>query len=390
MVEFIKINQTRVSYMLLLFRLSIDELLEKINQASTNPIEKHQIDTENIQLSHLKKIDAIFGQGLSFYTNPENLSKRKQASIFFRNSSFNINLNLADKQIVNHIEKDIHHLAAINKLSGKHVNRIVQTYNISDPAEAVAYEIRDKLYPQKTVKADKAFLQILIESFSSYNILVLEFVEAWNKKNKTTLDGFFISPNTLVIKRQQKSFKREIFTLAHELGHYFLNKEEIDKNNLGEENLNAIEKWCDAFAFAFLSGPEIKNQLKKINPSALKHDNKTIRNLSDTYHLSRLALFTNLTSANINIISWQQYREIKEDLNQQFKNKLNQERQQKEKEKLRLKELGITSTGGGTAKPIHSPLEQDIYRHAYFEGVVSEYDLLSRFKVKNIDGLLYE
>ena len=390
MPEFIAINQNRIEYMLSLFCLSMDELLAKINEGGENPIQKSQINTGSIRLSHLKKIDEIFKQGLSFYTDPTNLSQRKQASIFFRKKNFNAEISLGDRQIVNQTEKDIHHLSAINKLSGKRINRIIETYTTNDKAEDVAYQMRSKLYPQEIIKEDKGFLKLLIETLSNYNILVLEFVETWNKKNKTDLDGFFISPNVLVIKRQQIFFKREIFTLAHELGHYLLDEEEIDNNNFANKNPSVIEKWCDTFAFAFLGGAEIKKQLEKINPNNASHDNATISKLSYSHHLSRLALFTNLTPANMNIISWEQYKKIKEGLEEQFKKEQKAEKQKKEAEKLRLKELGIKPQGGGTAKAIHSPLEKDIYRHAYFEGVLSEYDLLSRFKSKDIDKLLYE
>jgi radical SAM superfamily enzyme YgiQ (UPF0313 family) len=43
-------------------------------------------------------------------------------------------------------------------------------------------------------------------------------IETWNKKEKANIDGIYLSPNVIVLKRQ-KSYRRETFTLIHELGH---------------------------------------------------------------------------------------------------------------------------------------------------------------------------
>ena len=69
------------------------------------------------------------------------------------------------------------------------------------------------------------------------NIMVFEFIETWNKKEKANIDGFYLKPNLIVLKRHQ-SFSREIFTLAHELGHYLLDEEEIEEINYSVYNKN--------------------------------------------------------------------------------------------------------------------------------------------------------
>ena len=52
-------------------------------------------------------------------------------------------------------------------------------------------------------------------------LFVFEYIETWNKKEKTNIDGFYLKPNVIVLKHH-KHYKREIFTLAHELGHCLL------------------------------------------------------------------------------------------------------------------------------------------------------------------------
>ncbi|WP_086543530.1 ImmA/IrrE family metallo-endopeptidase [Algoriphagus antarcticus] len=76
-------------------------------------------------------------------------------------------------------------------------------------------------------------------------------------KQKSNIDGFFIKPNVIVLRRNQDYFKWEIFTLAHELGHYILNQEEVESIYFDQLVLGAtskIEAWCYTFAFAFLAG----------------------------------------------------------------------------------------------------------------------------------------
>ena len=48
----------------------------------------------------------------------------------------------------------------------------------------------------------------------------------------------------------------------------------------------------------------------------------------------------------------------------------------------------LYNIGDQVSKIIYSPLEKDIYIHAYYRGVISEYELLSHFKEKNIDKFI--
>ena len=144
----------------------------------------------------------------------------------------------------------------------------------------------------------KEFLKGLISTFAENNILVFEFVETWNKKEKANIDGFFLTPNVIVLKRQQTSFRREIFTLIHELGHYLINEEEIEQldiSNFGNNKLSAIERWCNDFAYHFLAG-EFDEAFENIETADDRNDYHfdLIKNISEKTHLSRIALFTKL------------------------------------------------------------------------------------------------
>ena len=263
------------------------------------------------------------------------------------------------------------------------ITKKLPQFSHNDDSTETAHEMRaafDEENNDSSCKTDRDFLQRLITFLAKQNIFVFEFIETWNKKDKTNLNGFFIAPNYITIKRQQGSLKREIFTLLHELGHCLLNNEEIDSIQFSvNPDLNRTEIWCNQFAFSFLFDHRQHSlaELFLANPS---YDNPEIKKLSQNYHISRLALFTHLASNNN--ISWEKYSELKEELAQNH-------RREKE-EKKRHQELSGRAKGGSAPKPIYSPLEKEAYTLAYLDGVISEYQVLSHFKSKNIDEIIYE
>src|SRR5690606_22961881 len=147
----------------------------------------------------------------------------------------------------------------------------------------------------------KDFLKALIGKLAEKNVLVFEFVETWNKKDTANIEGFFLNPNVIVLKRLQDAMSREIFTLAHELGHYLLNIEEIEKIDfdMTGASLSKVERWCNDFAYYFLVG-EYGDVLDNLETASAKNDYHfdLIGKISMETHLSRLALFTRLLFRN--------------------------------------------------------------------------------------------
>lgn len=349
-----------------------------ISEGLKTPINKEDILTSEIKISHLKRIDKVFNKGLHFYLDPKSPETSKEASIFFRKENFNSELNLGAKKIVNHFEEFKISLSAISKLAELNVGRAFPVYKITDDPTLVAKEIRKQLYPVFTPDL-KSFLKALISKFAEHTILVFEFVETWNKKEKANIDGFFLNPNVIVLKRQQLSFRREIFTLIHELGHFLLNEEEIEKldyESLAQNNLSAIERWCNDFSFSFLAGDyaDFFKGLEKAEPKNDYHF-ELIEGISKHTHLSKIALFTRLLYQNK--ISKINYNKIKTDFDSQFKT-----RQEEIKKNRGLeKERGIKQRGS-SPQPIKSPLLISTIQTAFYEGVLNEYEVCKRLNIK--------
>lgn len=370
-------NISRLKYLLTLYKMSVEDLLAIISEGLKKPIQKENILSPEIDLGHLKRIDKVFNKGLHFYLDPKSPEISNDASIFFRKQKFDIELNIGAKKIVNQFEEFKISLSAIAKLAELNIERTIPVFSVNDNPKDVAQKIRKQLYPEFT-SDKKEFLKGLISKFAEYNILVFEFVETWNKKEKANIDGFFLNPNVIVLKRQQTSFRREIFTLIHELGHFLLNEEEVeqlDYNNLAKTNLSSIEKWCNDFAYYFLVGEYGKflEEIVKADSSNDYHFD-IIEEVSNRTHLSQIALFTRLLFQNK--ISPANYNNIKNDFDERFKARQEEERKQRELEKQR----GI-KPGGATPKPINSPLLISTIQTAFYSGIINEFEVCKKLNI---------
>lgn len=370
-------NIERIKYLLSLYRLSVDEFISMVGVGLSKRITKQEIFSKEIKVSYLKRFDKIFNKGLHFYLDPKAVEESKESSIFFRKQKFNSELNIASKKIVNHFEDFKISLSAISKLADLEINRTIPIYKIDNDPAQVANEVRKILYPQFNPDL-KEFLKALIIKFAEKNILVFEYVEYHNQKEKSNIDGFFLNPNVIVIKRQQISFRREIFTLVHELGHFLINEEEIEKieyYDLAKKDLPHIEKWCNDFAFYFLAG-KYSEVLLKIDKATPYNDYNfsLIESISKNTHLSQIAIFTRLLLQNK--ISQKNYDKIKDDFEERFRRKQEDEKKKRELEK----EQGIAQKGSAP-QPIKSPLLISTIQNAFYEGVISEYEICKQLNI---------
>ncbi len=373
----VKHNIKRIEYLLSLYKMTTGELLLQINMGLKKQIQANDLFGEEIEINHLKRIDKIFNKGLHYYLDENVPVRSDEASIFFRKERFISDLNLEARKVVNRFEELKISLEAISKLVDIRRERLLPIFSTRDDPEDVAHALSKQLYPAFEPNK-RNFLKALIERFAEYNILVFEFIETWNKKVTANIDGFFLHPNVIVLKREQNAFSREIFTLIHELGHYLLNVEEveqIDVLNMARRELSAVERWCNDFAFCFLAG----ERLKEIAGMGIVDDNNDyffdrVSRLSGDTHLSKLAIYTRLLFNGQ--ISQANYNLVRIGLEENFRLKKEEKARQKEIDKM----LGVKSKGSAP-KPINSPLLISTVQIAYYEGVLNESDVC---KVLNI------
>jgi len=370
-------NISRLKYLLTLYKMTVDDLLLAVSEGLKNPLTQTDILSNEINVSHLKRIDKVFNKGLHYYLDPKSPDITKDASIFFRKNKFGTDLNIGAKKIVNQYEEFKISLSAISKLAEINIDRTLPVFSVQDSPKAVAAKIRNDLYPEFN-SSPKEFLRALISKLAEKNILVFEFVETWNKKEKANIDGFYLTPNVIVLKRQQSSFRREIFTLVHELGHYLLNEEEIEEldiSNFANNKLSAIERWCNDFAYYFLAG-EYNTAFEQIEKADGTNDYhfELIKSISKNTHLSQIALFTKLLYENK--INQSSYNNIKSDFDEQYRLRQLELEKQKEIDKQTGKK-----NEGRTPKPMNSPLLVSTIQTAFYEGVINEYDVCKTLNI---------
>ena len=377
--------------MLSLFKMTVGELLSSINKGLKTPITWEDIDSDEIELNYLKRIDKVFNKGLLYYYDPTVPVKDKKVSVFFRKESFTSELNIGARKRVREFEVIKTQISAISIMSHFDMKRVLRTYSLDENPREVAFALRGSLLPEFT-SSKRDYLKSFINKLGKNNILVLEFVDTFNKKEKANIDGFYIGPNAIVLKRNQDALSREIFTLCHELGHYLLDKEDVDELDFAKvtdqsPEISEVEKWCNSFAFFLLLGQENARKLESIALYDYRVDygHDLVASISKETNLSRLAIFTNLFLQHR--MTYADYSNVRDNLHEQYLTRKEKERQEKENRIAAGEKIS-----GRNPKPIQSNLIYDIYNYALNKGVVTEYEYCSALNIKpnDISRVFYE
>jgi Zn-dependent peptidase ImmA (M78 family) len=322
-------------------------------------------------------------------------------SIFFRKDIFNSDLNLESRKKIAEYEELKTEISIMSKQLGIKQERKLGSYTVHDDPKVVAGTVRAEfdriieiLLADKEIKKhndERSYLSNLIAAFEYLNIFVFEFIDRNSFGVKEIkFNGFFTLPNLIAVKRNQKYMKREIFTLAHELGHYLINTEEIDEviESFSEEK--RIEKWCNDFAFHFLLGRNvgIYNSLDRASESN-NYRRYDIKTLSEKTFLSEYAFFTRLRIENR--ISETDYSYIKGQIEASVAAADAERQAQIDMENETAKLTGVKPFRRG-AVPIHSKLFEEIVKLNYFQGNINETQARKYLKVskdKALDEVIY-
>lgn len=378
-MKLITINKERIKYLLSLFKMTAEEFLRAAGKGLKKPLRWEDIYRDSIPLNTLKRVDSVFQKGLIYYVDPETPKMSKDVSVFFRKESFEVNLSFGARLRVREFEDLKTRLNTISKLSDVRLRRRLPTCTLKDNPCEVAYSVRDMVLPAFTIEK-RTFLRNFINKLGEMNVLVFEFVDIKQKKHKANVDGFYLNPNAIVLKRRQESFSREIFTLAHELGHYLLNKEEIeevDVTALTSSEISDVERWCNMFAFHLLIGKELVGKLESVKSFDASNDygHDLVKGISQETNVSRLAIFTNLLVQKK--LTYESYVNIREDLENQWHEKEVRIARKRELER----ESGSVSKGRNP-QPIRADIVKDIYSVALSSGVIGEQEFCKALRIK--------
>lgn len=367
----IEINLERLRYLLRLFGLSEIEFMSMLNSGYKRELSHEEVFTNEIPLPLLKRIDKIFNKGIYYYIDFSPVNHGSHASIFFRKQSFNGQLNLEARKMVDKFETLKNTLDTYNALADVTFERLLPSYTVKDNPRETAKAISE-LLKMRNHKDEKDHLKFLINQLAKLNIYVFEYIETANKKNKSNVEGFFIAPNVIVVKRQQGKLKRELFTLAHELGHCLINVEEVE--NVSDElssGLTEIEKWCNDFAFYLLIGEDaVKLDGLKYANANNDYAHDMIKRISDETHVSMLAIYTRLVIEKK--MTQDDYSLVRGGI-------MANVRRAEEKRKM---ETADGNSVVSSPRPIISNLFRDTMQCALYRGVIDEATFCQQLNVK--------
>ncbi|PKP60073.1 MAG: hypothetical protein CVT88_03975 [Candidatus Altiarchaeales archaeon HGW-Altiarchaeales-1] len=409
------VNPSRLNYSLDLYKLSKNDLIKLLNSdrkrnvLTLEKLNKILNREESVNKSFLNKFARIFGTGLTWLLSKRELPERKTSSIFFRKDSFNSYLNLESKKRIAYYEELKSELEILCKQIDFKPKMVFGDYKLSDNPENAAKDLRKKfddaekqLFNKKYISkanSDRDYLINLIRVLEHFNLFVFEFTDRNRKPEKIIkFDGFFMLPHIIVLKRQQKYIRREIWTLLHEFAHYLLKIEEIDENTEITNSGAHVEKWCNHFTYSFLINGFEREFSGLIYAS--KGNNYYKSEIGELYkktHLSEFALYTRLKTENK--ISESDYNQIKEEITENIRKKEEKEKiKTREKEKIKPEEKKSSSMQLGKdvfiagPKEIRSKLFEEIIKINFFKGNMDENQLRQYLGIKpeqDIDNEIY-
>ncbi|MCK5320566.1 ImmA/IrrE family metallo-endopeptidase [Candidatus Parcubacteria bacterium] len=407
-IEF-KINPSRLNYLLDLYKLSKKDFLSLLNQkikrniVSLKKLNRILNQEELVGEMLLKRIDKIFEKGITWYVTTRNIADVKKSSIFFRKDTFNSEIKFESIKVVHKYEE----LSADIQNLGNYINFLpikkIKKYKTSDDSIVAASEvyeivssiendlIKKNIINKTKLSDDRSYLKNLIRILEQLDIFVFEHIEMPRKKERVNFNGFFICPNTIVIKKQGY-VRREIFTLLHEFAHYILEQEEID--DLTEERINhkknKIEQWCNTFSFFFLLNNK-KSDFEKLSQASRKNDfhRKKINDLYNDTFLSYSAFYTRLLIDKK--IMRRDYDKIMYEISKAMK-----KAREDKRNKFKIENEKRIAMGKNPAFPVFKPIESYLFKELvkinYFEGNINENSLREYLKIKpekNIQDVIY-
>ena len=268
-----QLNMERINFLIKFYRITREEFLRIANDEISeekNKLEFKHFERE-IKLSTIKKIDKVFKKGLAWYVDEEPLEKSSQSSVFYRKNDFNSEIKLEDIRVANEFEEKKILTQILCRNIDYDIKRKIRRFTTQDDPESAVKEVIKNIEGKnwgdtKQEGKDKEYLKNLCEQLENFGVFVFEYLEHHNKKERVNFNGFYLR-DAIIIKRQG-NLRREIFTLLHEFAHFLLDEEEIDQEleiTRGKK-LKKTEKWCNDFAFEFLTHKQ-KTKIAKLNPN---------------------------------------------------------------------------------------------------------------------------
>ena len=282
----------RVRYIAKLYGLSNEGLCAMLNQglAAEDQLTVPKLFAGEVNSIQLDRLVEVSGKHWGFWAMPFPATGHHYSSILYRKHRFNRDLTHQDRMLVVREEDNAIRLIDTCEDLRLRLRRKLPRFNARQKASLAAYKTRDLLGVGAEYASPRVFLEDMVAKLSEQNIVINEHIDPKDKHGRTNLAGFFIKTRTIVFKRHRHRY-RELFTLAHELGHYMLGDEDIDVSLSLDGNLKREERWCNEFAFHFILGSERVQELDALTDKQMHDALGTIAMFAERHHISSLAIY---------------------------------------------------------------------------------------------------
>ena len=174
--------------------------------------------------------------------------------------------------------------------------KLTLSYDPVRAAEHLRVEFEFDEVRQKRFKTVYEVLNYLRDKLESRNLLVFQFsMSVEDARGFTLVDD---TPGVIVVSSKDQ-IEARVFSLLHELGHVLVNASGVSLTDIGymPRKGNAVEKWCNDFASAFLFPPDVAN---RVFASVKNHltETPTLSRISGTYKVSKALLLYRMSRTN--------------------------------------------------------------------------------------------
>ncbi len=245
--------------------------------------------------------------------------------------------------IIREIQQKQAWISEVNEDNNEEIIPFVGKYSQHNNPGDIAKNIIDTLGIEPTNYESNNPILEWIDKAESNGIFIsrTSFIHSKLKLDSEELQGFAIADKyaPFIFINSEDWDAPQLFTLVHELAHIWINKtgisNEIEPIIKDKEKYNPIELFCNEVAANALMPVEYINQLDRNN----FNNAKNVFKVAKEFGVSSFALL--VRALNLNLISIDTYKKLKDQAVIEFKEFLRREEERKEKQKEKSKDSPI-------------------------------------------------
>lgn len=242
---------------------------------------------ENIPTwNQLKKMSNYYETSIFVLTGIKKIKRNRQINDF-RQLDYHKDLSLNTKKYLNLLLQRQSYLSNFLKKEKAKKNALVSCAEKTNSPIALAEIIRNRLNYQHPFPRKNNHLEHLISLIEEQGVFVMKTLSYW-KIEVADMRGMYLkddyAPIIALNRRDAKS--AQLFTLAHEIAHLFINSEAISNIDFRDSTSNEDEIFCNKVAANLL--------LPKSYFSQDHYSLRDIEDIANKYEVSRLFVFYRL------------------------------------------------------------------------------------------------